>query len=409
MYRISDWLQTRSLPIPLPIPPPLPLPLPLSASIPSVTMTQGEEVGESEAKGHVRIGEILSKYSKFTELDRAVKYFSYDPFRTTSNKQATTKRKNNTGPGRAGGYISNASEFPDIVDMAREDTRQQAKKNAKTAAGFDSTFYGPYRSKMLFMYISWARTLKPLSAEESVALNPHIGTDVMLDQGAYFEGQQRYEFKSLLEESADEAFQHLFVTPLRSLAHSYQHLIITEACLQSSVFEGTQPFERTRIYMFIKLARMFFGMMEAASPATEVKTGQRSATGSKKIASAKAKAVKDDMSSEGEVEETDYIGGRYLVRPHPLRGFRHWAVSRKMLASLTRYVESWASSEQGPLLVSEFVEIIQATVPRADLDRHRQLRFDLSLPRVGLRMNMDLTAEGVQKILDHVLELKSSA
>ncbi|KAJ1428608.1 hypothetical protein B484DRAFT_449703 [Ochromonadaceae sp. CCMP2298] len=62
----------------------------------------------------------------------------------------------------------------------------------------------------------------------------------MLDQGAYFEGQQRYEFKSLLEESADEAFQHLFVTPLRSLAHSYQHLIITEACLQSSVFEGTQ-------------------------------------------------------------------------------------------------------------------------------------------------------------------------
>jgi hypothetical protein len=56
----------------------------------------------------------------------------------------------------------------------------------------------------------------------------------MLDQGAYFEGQQRYEFKSLLEESADEAFQHLFVTPLRSLAHSYQHLIITEAYLQSS-------------------------------------------------------------------------------------------------------------------------------------------------------------------------------
>jgi hypothetical protein len=59
--------------------------------------------------------------------------------------------------------------------------------------------------------------------------------------------------------------------------------------------------------------------------------------------------------------------------------------------------------------VCEFVEIIQATVPRADLDRHRQLRFDLSLPRVGLRMNMDLTTEGVQKILDHVLELKSSA
>jgi hypothetical protein len=77
----------------------------------------------------------------------------------------------------------------------------------------------------------------------------------------------------------------------------------------------------------------------------------RPTTGSKKIHSAKTKAVKDDMSSEGEVEETDYIGGRYLVRPHPLRGFRHWAVSRKMLVSLTRYVESWASSEQGPLLV----------------------------------------------------------
>jgi WD40 repeat protein len=229
-----------------------------------------------------RLHSIVEKFSRAIALDAHAVQLQQQAVNDASAAAtaATLANRRNTKGGKAAKrtklyaalnastYLS-GSAIPGVVDVQQEEMKQEIKRNVKAANSFERGYYGPYKTKMLHMYITWIGTMQPVGVEECIAINPNIVTDIQLDASGPFEGQSRYVLKSLIVPSHDQAYQQVFVDPLAAFAKNYQHVLITDADIQSTIFENAQYHEKLRIYMLIKFARMFYAMMLQAVPSKE--------------------------------------------------------------------------------------------------------------------------------------------
>eukprot|EP01039_Chlorochromonas_danica_P003277 gene3277-3594_t len=98
---------------------------------------------------------------------------------------------------------------------------------------------------------------------------------------------------------------------------------------------------------------------------------------------------------------------KFVVCPHPLRGFRQWIVRRKAFNAVTRVLNFWCDGSIESLTVNDLTEIIFSLVPAAQHDNFRIMRvFPSAIHRLGLNGAQELNGSVLAKVFQTALEIK---
>lgn len=119
---------------------------------------------------------------------------------------------------------------------------------------------------------------------------------------------------------------------------------------------------------------------------------------------------------------------KYVVRPHPLRGFRQWIVRRKPFNAVTRALNFWCDGSMESLTINDLIgtpnpslpfslpfrsspplsaEIFHSMVPRSDLEQYRIMRIlPTAAHRLGLTSGQELNGTALAKIFQSALEVR---
>lgn len=97
---------------------------------------------------------------------------------------------------------------------------------------------------------------------------------------------------------------------------------------------------------------------------------------------------------------------KFVVRPHPMRGFRQWIVRRKAFNNVTRVLNFWCDGSMECLTINDMVEIVHSLVPRHALDKFRIMRIlPVAVHRMGMMLSQELSGQVLTKIFHTALEV----
>jgi hypothetical protein len=99
---------------------------------------------------------------------------------------------------------------------------------------------------------------------------------------------------------------------------------------------------------------------------------------------------------------------KFVVHPHPQRGFRQWIVRRKAFNAVTRVLNFWCDGSMNCLTVTDLIQIVHSLVPRAQLGRYRVMRLlPVAIQRLGLQTTQELSGAVLAKIFSSALEVSA--
>lgn len=436
-----------------------------------------------------RLEMITMKFDRHMRLDKEDRkvHASFNPVgrKKASVKKARQKKIQILKMKRQNNDYVNPSEFADIIDVEKEFLKAERKKLAKTAAGLlDRGLYGPYRPKYLFLFLQWLCPLEELAIAEGYYMaseSTNRGYDDNMDAtkissgdgetGGHlasnkliFKSQSKYAIRCLLNDNGTP-LNGIFVSELEEFSKKYIYSAIDESVLVQVLFQQAERIELTRIYLFLKLAKMFYSLLRSATVPKDaimgvnkaltdkqratvaiIKNQQRETIEARKNSARLTKISKkmsvsaptgfvnnkrlsmmlndDSSSSSSEDSEENRrllhmselvsrpmqrrgntvsqpAGFNFVVRPHPNRCFRHWVIRKKAFNKILKFLDAWNDSDEDGLTLQEFVDIFQSMVPRSELEKYRTLR---GLESILTRIGYKMNSELTSELVTTLFE-----